>query len=123
VAILKSVSEVALRNRDRIPDPPIGVSYALLGLSAEQYRADEITDAMSRVIAAWQDGNGAFYTPPPIRPPLESNDVTATALSLRALQLSGRGQDDRIARAGSRCERRSLARPRSTRCRCSAWPG
>jgi hypothetical protein len=45
------------------------VSYALLGLGAEQYPADEITDAMTRVIAAWQDDDGAFYTLPAIRPP------------------------------------------------------
>ena len=111
VAILKSVYEEALGNRDRIPDPPIGVSYALLGLAAERYAADEITDAMTRVIAAWQDGDGAFYTLPPIRPPLESNHVTATALSLRALQLYGKGQDGRIARAS---EWLRAANPRTT---------
>jgi hypothetical protein len=99
IKMLKSVSEQALRNRDRIPDPPIGVSYALLGLAAEHYKADGTTEAMASVIAAWQSDDGAFYPLPPIRPPLEADTFTATALSLRALQLYGSSDDGRVARA------------------------
>ncbi len=99
IAQLKSVAAEALENRDRIPDPPIGVSYALVGFGAVEYPRNEVTDAMAQVIAAWQGADGAFHTLPPIRPPLESSDVTATALSLRAIQLYGSNQEDRVTRA------------------------
>lgn len=111
IKILNGVSEQALRNRDRIPDPPIGVSYALLGLAAEHYEADATTDAMASVIAAWQSDDGAFHPLPAIRPPLEADSFTATALSLRALQLYGSSPNDRVARA-SRWLR--TAKPRTT---------
>ncbi len=41
IALLKTVAEEARTNRDRIPDPPVSVSYALLGLAAENYPADD----------------------------------------------------------------------------------
>jgi N-acyl-D-amino-acid deacylase len=99
IKMLSGVAEAALRNRDRIPDPPIGVSYALLGLAAERYEADATTAAMASVIAAWQSDDGAFYPLPAIRPPLEADAFTATALSLRALRLYGSSPDERVARA------------------------
>lgn len=99
IAVLKGVYEEALQNRDRIPDPPIAVSYTLLGLAASSYQRDEITDAMAHVVAAWQGADGAFHPLPAIRPPLEANTFTATALSLRALQLYGTHPDERVARA------------------------
>jgi hypothetical protein len=99
IAQLKTVYEEALANRDRIPDPPISVSYALMGLAAADYAADAITDALAQVVAAWQGDDGAFHTLPAFRPPLESNDITATALSLRALQLYGKQPEQRIVRA------------------------
>jgi Ankyrin repeats (3 copies) len=99
VGILKRVYEQARANRDRIPDPPISVSYTLLALAAESYKPDDITDAMVQMIGAWQSGDGAFHPLPSMRPPMESNSFTATALSIRAIQLYGAGQDDRVARA------------------------
>ena len=96
---LKSVTAEALRNRDRIPDPPISLSYALAGMAAAEYPPDEVTAAMAQVIAAWQSDDGAFHTLPPIRPPIESSDFTATAMSLRAIQLYGSHQDEQVARA------------------------
>ncbi len=99
IKVLSGVAEPALRNRDRIPDPPIGVSYALLGLAAERYAADATTAAMASVVAAWQSDDGAFYPLPAIRPPLEADAFTATALSLRALQLYGSSPDERVALA------------------------
>jgi hypothetical protein len=101
IALLKTVADQAVKNRDRIPDPPIGTSYTLIGLAAENYQRDEVTAAMAQVIAAWQADDGAFHTLPSIRPPIESNDFTATALSLRALQLYASRMDDRIVRAGN----------------------
>ena len=79
--------------------PAHRVSYALIGFAAAGHPRDEVTDAMAQIISAWQDDTGRFHTLPPIRPPLESSDVTATALSLRAIQLYGSPQDDRVARA------------------------
>jgi hypothetical protein len=99
LGVLKRVYKTALENRDRIPDAPISLSYTLIGLAAEHYAADEITDAMARVIAAWQSDDGAFHPLPAMRPPIEASSVTATALSLRALQLYGSQPDERIARA------------------------
>ena len=109
--MLKGVHDQALATRDRIPDPPISVSYALVGLAAAQYPADEITDALARVVAAWQSDDGAFYPLPPMRPPLEADTFTATALSLRALQLYGTHPDERVARAAAWLR---TARPRTT---------
>ena len=111
IGLLRGVHQEALKNRDRIPDPPIALSYTLLGLAAGRYRADEITESMAHVIAAWQSDDGAFYPLPAVRPPLESSDITATALSLRALQLYGTHPERRVARA---CEWLRTARPRST---------
>jgi len=111
IAVLKGVYEEALKNRDRIPDPPIAVSYTLLGLAASHYARDEITDAMAHVVAAWQADDGAFHPLPAIRPPLEATTFTATALSLRALQLYGTRQDERIARASQWLR---MATPRTT---------
>jgi len=99
VTTLKTVADEAVTNRDRIPDPPISVSYTLLGLAAEHYPASDVTEAMTRVIAAWQNEDGGFHTLPPVRPPLEASDVTATALSLRALELYGAHPEQRVARA------------------------
>lgn len=99
VAIMKSVAAEAVQNRDRIPDPPIGISYSLLSLAAEGYPADETTSAMAQVVAAWQGADGAFYTIPAIRPPIEASHFTSTALSLRAVQLYGKDPEERVARA------------------------
>jgi hypothetical protein len=99
IALLKTVAGEAVTNRDRVPNPPISLSYTLVGLAAEGYQRDETTDMMAQVIAAWQSGDGAFYPLPPIRPPLESSEFAATALSLRALQLYGRNPEELVARA------------------------
>ena len=99
VTVLKRVYEEARRNRDRIPDPPISVSYTLLGLGAAKYPADDITAALAEMVAAWQGADGAFHPLPAIRPPIESNAFAGTALSLRALQLYGSQPQERIARA------------------------
>lgn len=101
IALMRSVADEAVKNRDRIPDPPIGVSYGLIALAAAHYNADEVTRAMAQVISAWQSDDGAFHTLPTIRPPLESEDFSATALSVRALQLYGMRDDDRLARAAA----------------------
>src|SRR4029078_970630 len=65
----------------------------------ERYEADATTSAMASVVSAWQSADGAFYPLPAIRPPLEGDAFTATALSLRALQLYDASPDARVAKA------------------------
>jgi squalene cyclase len=69
-----------------IPGNQDTVSYILMGLAAENYPANEATDAMARYLKMRQLPNGRW----PIsthRPPLESSDIELTAVSMRALQV------------------------------------
>lgn len=61
-------------------------SYVLVGMAADGYRPDTASDAQAIALARRQepDGHWAINT---IRPPIESNDIEVTAMSLRALQL------------------------------------
>jgi hypothetical protein len=90
--------EMMLREPEHIPDPPISLSYALLGLAAEGHQADETTAAMAWVISQHQLPDGRFRTLP-ARPPIESSEFTATALSIRALKLYGQQPETQIAAA------------------------
>lgn len=99
IALMKPLQEEMVQNRYRVPNPPISASYLLVGLGASNYAPDAVTRAMATMIAAWQHDDGGFYGYPAIRPPLEASDFTATALSLRALQLYGEDPAQRVARA------------------------
>jgi len=61
------------------------ISYLLFGLAVEHYTPDAATDAQALWLKRRQaaDGRWPLQT---IRPPIESNDIAVTALSLRALQ-------------------------------------
>ncbi len=61
------------------------MSYLLFGLAAERYPADAATDAQAIWLKRHQalDGSWPLQT---IRPPIESNDIEVTAVTLRALQ-------------------------------------
>ncbi|MBI3399858.1 MAG: ankyrin repeat domain-containing protein [Acidobacteria bacterium] len=61
------------------------ISYLLFGLASEHYTPDPATDAQALWLKRRQaaDGRWPFGT---LRPPIESNDVAETALSIRALQ-------------------------------------
>src|SRR3954471_4604786 len=61
-------------------------SYLLFGLAADRHPPNAATDAQAMLLARRQaaDGHWAFSA---MRPPIESNDMTVTALSLRALQV------------------------------------
>jgi N-acyl-D-amino-acid deacylase len=98
-AVLKSVVDQARNNRDRIPDVPITVSYALVALAAAEHQRDETIATMAQMVGAWQGEDGAFSPIPPIRPPIESSQFTATALSVRALQAYGDHPEEKIAAA------------------------
>jgi len=62
------------------------ISYLLLGLGADHYAPDAATDAQAIWLKRRQaaDGRWPLNT---LRPPIESNDIAITAVSLRALQL------------------------------------
>jgi len=89
------LQEVMRTRPDRIPDPTVGISYALLGLAAEQHAPDALTAAMSDLISAHQASDGHFRTLP-MRPPIESSEFTSTALSIRALQVYGKNPTGKI---------------------------
>jgi hypothetical protein len=64
------------------------VSYMLMGLAAENYKADLSTDAAVFEIMMRQMPDGQWFAPKAdTRPPLCLNHIGATSLSLRALQL------------------------------------
>ena len=69
-----------------IPGDADTVSYIMLGLADEQHPADPATDAMARFLKHRQLADGS-WRPVAHRPPIESTDITVTALSMRALQL------------------------------------
>jgi len=75
--------------RDRLyqGNAPGGVAYSLVGLHAEQYPADLITDAVARYIAMKQYTDGHWgYGCGGSRAPLCGAEISNTALSMRALQ-------------------------------------
>jgi len=88
VRMWEPVREAMQQGTERIPDPTISVSYALLGLAAEGYKPDALTQSMAHLISTQQRADGSFRALP-VRPPLESSDFTATALSLRSLEFYG----------------------------------
>ncbi len=69
-----------------VPATPEVSSYALLGMAAEKYPADQVTDALVHDLAQKQRPDGSWLTPDR-RPPLGYSSITVTALTLRALQL------------------------------------
>lgn len=81
----------------------IGQSYRVIGIGAAGYAPSEFTDAVVKLLAGKQQMSGGWpsYSR---RPPLEDSEFTATAVSIRALRLYGRGPtaasvESRIARA------------------------
>ena len=62
------------------------ISYLLIGLGEDKYAGDPATDAQAMWLQRRQSADG-HWPVTAIRPPIESNDVTVTAISLRALQL------------------------------------
>jgi hypothetical protein len=101
IRTFKPVREAILQSKDRIPDPAITASYALLALASQNYPADETTAAMASLIGSVQGADGGFRAFA-ARPPIESSHFAATALSLRALQLygpNGKATDEQVSRA------------------------
>lgn len=68
-----------------IPGSADTISYILLGLAEEGYRADPATDAMARLVMQLQFPTGEWKIFAD-RPPIESSDIEVTATSMHALQ-------------------------------------
>jgi hypothetical protein len=98
IRMFEPVREAMAQGTERIPDPTISVSYALIGLAAEGHKPDALTASMAHLIATQQRSDGSFRAFP-ARPPLESNDFAATALCIRSLQLYGDHPDESVRRA------------------------
>jgi hypothetical protein len=60
-------------------------TYILVGLAAAQYPSDPATDALTRYVKRRQFADGGWRIASH-RPPIESSDITTTALALRSLQ-------------------------------------
>ena len=108
-AMWRNIREYMTVEAHKIPNPPINVSYNLVGLAAAKYPSDKTTEAMARFVAQYQQEDGSWRSQIR-RPPMEASDITATALSLRALQLYA-NDAKRVARAAAWLAGRE---PRST---------
>jgi ankyrin repeat protein len=88
LGMLKPMRLPALEFSDVVPDVPGSIPYLLLGLQADKHPSDILTDTMVIDLAARQlpDGSWRVWAP---RPPLEFNSFTATALTIRALDVYG----------------------------------
>jgi hypothetical protein len=110
IAMFKPAQESMATGKANLPNPPISVSYSLLGLAAENYKPDDLTDAMAHLVSLQQRPDGSFPVLPG-RPPLEASTFTGTALSLRALQQYGKHPEGSIERARAWLEN---AKPQTT---------
>lgn len=61
--------------------------YLLMAMDAQGYAPDSSTDTQARLLRLLQRADGRWLTP--ARPPIESSEFTATAVSLRGLALYG----------------------------------
>ena len=86
-AFLQENSERALEN-EGLPGGIDTVSYILLGLAAEKYPSDPITDVWARYVKNNQAPDGRWKCGS-LRPPLESSDFEVTAASIRSVRAYG----------------------------------
>lgn len=109
--LIRMVSEGELKNVEADwqalfhPDPVGTKGYSLLGLAAADLPATGIIDSWVHHLCAIQGKDGQWHNNLP-RPPIQTGDITATALAVHALRrypLPGRRSelDERIARAGA----------------------
>jgi hypothetical protein len=98
LAMYKPMRERMAQGEPVLPDPGVTVSYALLGLAAEGYEPDAVTEAMAYLVSTQQTPDGDFRVLPG-RPPMESSSFASTALSIRALQVYGKQPEQQVLRA------------------------
>jgi len=88
---LQAMVKILAANRQRalqgigLPGGLDTAGYILLGLAADRYPADETTDAWARYLKNLQQQDGRWRIQAQ-RPPIESSDIEATAVAMRALQ-------------------------------------
>jgi N-acyl-D-amino-acid deacylase len=92
-----------LKQGESVPGGPFTAGYALIGLHAQGCKPDETTAALVAYLLKTQEKDGSWHIRTH-RPPLEDSNFTATALSLRGIQLyAAKDQADdvkgRVARA------------------------
>ncbi|MBV8817291.1 MAG: ankyrin repeat domain-containing protein, partial [Acidobacteriaceae bacterium] len=86
LSLLRPAKLPLMEMSDVVPDVPITAPYFLLGLVGDGCEPDELTDAVVISLAAKQYADGSWMPWGP-RPPMEFSPITATALSVRALQI------------------------------------
>jgi len=86
-AFMQENAERALENVG-IPGGIDTVSYTLLGMAAERYPSDPITDVWARYVKNNQSPDGRWKCAT-LRPPLESSDFEVTAASIRSVRTYG----------------------------------
>ncbi len=65
------------------------LAYPLVGLAANHYPGDRLTDGMVANIAAQQRSDGSWHVGAAARPPAEEGDIFRTAVCIRALKVYG----------------------------------
>jgi hypothetical protein len=79
------------------------LAYPLVGLAANNYPADHLTDGMVANIAASQRADGSWHVGAAARPPAEEGDIFRTAVCIRALKFYGPpGRGDEMAQRVTR---------------------
>ena len=63
-----------------------GLAFSMLGMGAQSYPGDELTDAIVSAMSARQTEHGDFMHLPLVRPPLEDSSFVSSALTVRTLQ-------------------------------------
>jgi ankyrin repeat protein len=84
----KTFREQFLERADQPVSSPPSVGYITLGLAAENYQPDDISDALVIEMAGRQQLDGS-WTAFSHRPPLEYSRIASTALAIRAMELYG----------------------------------
>jgi hypothetical protein len=79
-----------------VPGAPTTAGYILVALHDQGQAPTPATDALARQLLMTQLGDGRWRIQAP-RPPMESSDVTATAVSLRAVMLYAPASARRLA--------------------------
>jgi hypothetical protein len=70
IAMWRNAREYMTMDAHKIPNPPINVSYSLVGLGAAKYPGDETTEAMARFVAQYQQADGSWRSQiwrPPVK--------------------------------------------------------
>ncbi|MBI1899972.1 MAG: hypothetical protein HYS13_02505 [Planctomycetia bacterium] len=87
IAHFQKLKEPLLRG-EGVAGGPYSAGYALVGLAADNWDGDETTSTVVAYLKKTQEDDGRWRIRTH-RPPLEDNDVTATALALKGLLAYG----------------------------------